>query len=322
MNQPPTGYFGKTYCVEFTVRGDLDGTTVQPPLLETPVLDNPGGPQNFFELEVDGDLGLIDPDYIVPPEVDERRGTRGIRLVTFIWIRGSNAGDPGAAVDVVDAVDEPPVVQKNVGAFAGDPTFYAQGIFVPQGSMIRVQGMSGSAADPIRVRLHIQFIDSTSDLIEITKNILGLRVEDEGALVKAVTQIMNFTGDGVTASSAGPNAVEVNIPGSPSIVSQDFDDDTTIEIPVAADTDGYAAVELNLSNTDGDSSSFRLDIAISPTGQDASILQVDSDSAITTVAVSVVRVGAEIRVRLTGSGGGTATNASLRIVDTIPRALP
>lgn len=88
----PTGYWNQTYAVEFRVEGDLDGSTVQPAILDSPPSgQNPNDPQNLFRKTVDA-LGLIDPDYTVPEELSGRLGVRGNRLVPFLWISGANAG--------------------------------------------------------------------------------------------------------------------------------------------------------------------------------------------------------------------------------------
>ncbi len=172
----PTGYFNQTYAVEFTVEGTLDGTTIQPSVLDSP----PSGisssdPQQLLRYTVE-DLGLIDPDYMVPVSADDRRGVRGNRLVTYIWIAGPNAGAANAAVDVVDSVDGTPVVQEAIGTFVGTTEFYYRGIFVPQGSMIRVRGMTGTAADPIKVRFHVEYLNNAATVaraLEIVGRIAG-----------------------------------------------------------------------------------------------------------------------------------------------------
>lgn len=161
-----TGYWNQTYAVEFTVEGDLDGSTLQPSLLESPPSgDNPEDPQNLFRRRVSA-LGLVDPDYTVPEDLQGRRGTRGNRMVTYLWVTGSSNGDVGAAIELVDNVDGTPIVQKVLASLEGVTSRLLEGIFVPQGSMIRLTGMSGSAAQPVKVRLHIQELDQDA-LIEL-----------------------------------------------------------------------------------------------------------------------------------------------------------
>lgn len=162
--RPPTGYFGKTYCLDFTVTGSLDGTTVSPTVDDSPPsAQNPGDPQNFFRREVEN-LGLIDPDYLPAQDEDERRGTRGLRLVAFLWVSGPNAGEAGASVEIVDAVEGAPVTQEPVGSLEGRLTLFRRALFIPQGSMIRLDGMNADPGSPIIVRLHVQYLDNAEDI--------------------------------------------------------------------------------------------------------------------------------------------------------------
>lgn len=166
MGRVPIGYQNKTYCLDFEVEGALDGTTQGPPIEDSPPsAQNADDPQNLFRRTVQN-LGLLDPDYLIPESEEGRQGTRGNRLVTFLWVSGPLAGGPGASVDVVDAVDQSPQVQKDIGSLAGLQRFYTEGVVIPQGSAIRLDGMSATPGSPIRVRIHIQFIDSTTDLLK------------------------------------------------------------------------------------------------------------------------------------------------------------
>ena len=166
----PTGYYNQTFAVEFEVSGDLDGTTPSPNVRGSPPSgDNPNDPQNLFRVPVAA-LGLINPDYTLPEQDNPNLGTTGNRLVTYLWIEGTVAGDADASVDVVDATDASAAVQKNIGTFVGETTFYREGIFVPQGSMIRVRGMTG----PVKVRLHIQYLNNARDLAAVLQAICCL----------------------------------------------------------------------------------------------------------------------------------------------------
>lgn len=158
----PVGYFNQTYAIEFEVTGSLDGTTLSPEILDSPPSgQNPDDPQNLFRRSVEN-LGIIDPDYLVTEEA--RLGARGNRLVGFIWIEGPGPGAADASVDLVDALGGTPVVQKAQGTFVGSPTFYKEAIFIPQGSALRVRGLVASPGAPIKVRLHVQFLDGAEDL--------------------------------------------------------------------------------------------------------------------------------------------------------------
>lgn len=159
----PTGQFNQTLAVELTVEGSLDGVTAGPAIAGPPTGATTSDGQQLFRDFVDA-LGLINPDYFDAAALEAPLGTYGNRLVSYIWISGSNAGAADASVDVVDAVDGTVVVQENIGTFVGATFFFRKGIFVPQGSMIRVQGMAGSAAAPIKVRYHVQYLNNALDL--------------------------------------------------------------------------------------------------------------------------------------------------------------
>ena len=186
----PTGYYNQTYAVEFEVSGSLDGVTPSPNVIGSPPSgQNPDDPQNLFKVPVE-DLGLVNPDYTLPDQDNPNLGTTGNRLVTYLWIEGSSPGAADASVDVVDATDGTTTVQKNIGTFVGDTTFFREGIFVPQGSMIRVRGMTG----PVKVRLHIQFLNNAKDLAAVLQAICCIESENG-----------NGNGDGDLQLMAGPS---------------------------------------------------------------------------------------------------------------------
>lgn len=181
----PVGYFGQTYAIEFTVEGDLDGTTVSPTIDNSPPTGiGNADPQQLYRRTIPN-LGLIDPDYTPAQDEDDRRGARGNRLVTFLWIEGSTPGAVGASVDVVDAIDGV-TVQQNLGSLAGVTTFYRRGIFIPQGSMIRVSGLSGDAASPVKVRFHVQFLDNAENIADVLNAVCCL--EDSESRLELVAQ--------------------------------------------------------------------------------------------------------------------------------------
>lgn len=155
MGRPSDGYAGQTYMVEFTVSGELDGTTVQPPEIQAPS-PPPRDPQSIYRFEVEN-LGLIDVDYVVSALGDDRLGARGNRWIGVTWISAGSAGMLGASLDVVDAVDGSVEFQKQIEDLAGDTRYYNDlGYLVPQGSMLRVRGFGPG---PHKVRLHIQYLN-------------------------------------------------------------------------------------------------------------------------------------------------------------------
>lgn len=167
----PDGYQIQTFTIEYTVNGPLDGVTVGAPIKAPEKNDDP---QQFYRQTVDA-LGLIDPDYVsgilgsavVQPD---QLGARGNRWIGVLWIEGTNVGAADATVEVVDAVTGTITVQEEVATFVGSMTFYRRkGILIPQGSLLRLRGMPGSAAAPIKVRITLESIDSLEDLALVQK---------------------------------------------------------------------------------------------------------------------------------------------------------
>lgn len=155
MNTSPTGYFNQTYTLEFLVSGDLDGATVGPPVTAPESTDNP---QGLYRFQIDGDLGLIDPDYIVPNAGPY--GVSGNRAIGWFWIDSPVAGGGSARLEVVDAVDGTITVQEEIQNLSGLSTYYNNRPFlVPQGSILRLVGFENDTDTPIRVRFHVAYVN-------------------------------------------------------------------------------------------------------------------------------------------------------------------
>ena len=179
----PDGYFNQTYMVEFEVPGALDGTTPSPDINFSEGAGE--DPQQIFRPEVEGDLGLIDVDYLVS-ELDNE-GARGNRWIAVFWLDASVAGGAGATLEVVDAVTGAPVTQEAIAALAGVSRLYRRsGILVPQGSLLRI---SGFAAGPTshRIRLHISYL--TDDGLLFAQNVMCC-FEQAGGAVETWQQVL------------------------------------------------------------------------------------------------------------------------------------
>ena len=163
----PDGYGIQTETVEFTVSGDLDGITLSPALVSPARnLD----PQQIYRPPVvtegnpDGNLGLIDVDYLVSEDGPDKRGARGPRYVSQVWITAPAAGAAGASLDLVDNVDGTPVLQEQLDDLSGLTTFFRDRPFiVPQGSMLRVSGFTNVPGGTIQVRISYKFL--TDDIV-------------------------------------------------------------------------------------------------------------------------------------------------------------
>lgn len=149
-----------------------------------------------------------------------------------------------------------------------------------------------------------------------------IEVQDDGVVVVPAATALNFTGPGVVVTPGPPGQANVDVPGGalPPLQTASFLDSATQDLNVGPDTLGQVAVEMNISKANGESSSFRLDIAVSGTGVDISTLIIDSDAPLTDIDVTVLLSAGSVIVRLTGSGGGVATTVNYRVVDTIIRA--
>lgn len=322
----PAGYFNQTYAIEFQVEGDLDGTTVSPTVDNSPPSgESAQDPQNLFRRTVQA-LGLVDPDYLPAQVENDRRGARGNRFISYIWIEGTSVGSALASVDIVDAI-EGTSVQKNLGTFVGETKFFREAIFLPQGSMIRVRGLSGSSASPIKVRLHVQLLEDAQDIAaafeaqSAVANDQSLDVAKDGAIIVSGATELDFVGAGVTVTPAGGGTATVDIAGGVApLQTVTFLDNATEDVVIGPDTNGYYAVEANISKPTPESSSYRLDFAASSTGVDMSVLEIDSDVALTSVALSTLVVAGQVTLRLTGTGTGVLTTINFRIVDRIVRA--
>ncbi len=149
--------------------------------------------------------------------------------------------------------------------------------------------------------------------------------QDEGVTVVVSTDVYNFTGAGVTVSGAG-NTATVAIPGGsvpPLLSFPFFDSGVTLVVPaLGSDAIGLYSVEANLSQPGGLSTSFIINLAVSSTGVDLSVLEIQSDLPVTTVSIDAIIGAGSVFLRLTGSGAGTASTINYRILDTIVRAFP
>lgn len=320
----------QTLCLQYLVIGELDGVTPAPELAAP---RNTGDVNQIYRPEGPVDLlGLIDPDFT---PAGPATGISN-RLITYIWITGAQAGDPDARVAVVDA-EEPslPILQQLVADMSGQTRLYLPtGVFLPQGSALQIRGLRPPSGGQVKVRLYVDILDdplATAAALEAICCAAGgggagdlPDVEENGALVVPDAAFLDFEGAGVSVTAlAGPRA-RITIPGGslPPLQTASFNDNTTLDLLLGAQTDGYFAVEANISNGLGGSLSIRGDVAVSGTGTDASILQIDSDVPINTITFSAVVLAGQVFLRLTGAGPGTPTTVNYRVVDSILRAFP
>ena len=148
-------------------------------------------------------------------------------------------------------------------------------------------------------------------------------VQDEGATVVPAADTFNFVGPGVSVTQSPAGTARVDVPGGslPPLQSATFADNSNQDLTLGPDTNGYYAVEANISKSNGQSTSYRIDVAVSSTpAADLSVLIVDSDVLVTDIDITAVIVAGQVTLRLVGTGTGVTTTVNYRIVDSIVRA--
>ena len=206
----------QTFTLEYIVLGSLDGVTPSPPFSVDPNAEDylrPGPDQLYTQ--VVQNLGVIDPDFGVG-------GSQGNRILAWFWIYGPTPGAPGASVGVVDAQGPGLEQQQLIDLATKTQAYVSAPRLVPQGSRIKVDGLTAAPGQPVVVRFNVLVADTAEDFLTLCAcDTSGgspgtLSVSDEGSLVASGVTSINFTGDGVTATPAGPNAVNVAVPGGTS----------------------------------------------------------------------------------------------------------
>jgi len=152
----PSGYFNQTLTVEYTIRGSLDGTTLVPDEFTSPANNN--DPQQIFPIDIPGNAGLFDIDYVV--KEFNRRGAIATRYIHTLWLVAPVAGAVGAEIQVVDAVNGTVRVQEIVSTLTGLTTFYRRSppVRISQGSLLRIFGFDNPGLDTIKLRMLIEYI--------------------------------------------------------------------------------------------------------------------------------------------------------------------
>ncbi len=206
-NAGVSGYVNQTYTVEYTVPGNLDGSTLGPALI-VPDSDNED-PQQIYRPVVPGNLGLIDVDYVIEATGNGRLGARGARIVHQVWIESPVAGDVRAALQVVDNVDASPTTQETIASLVGLSQFFRTSPFlVPQGSMLRLVGFTNPGASTIKVRLSVSYVE---DLTAAQQAICAC---DPAAAIGTTTRIIPLLFD-VSAAGSFDGVTEFSLPALP-----------------------------------------------------------------------------------------------------------
>jgi hypothetical protein len=143
----------QTITLDFEVQGALDGLTPAPAFTPDPVAlayRRPSSTNQIFPVIVEGDLGLIDPDYV------GSNGSMGDRFLQRLEIQAAAPGIATASVSVVDARGAlvSIVELERIADLPAATLYYRDAcVFFPQGSMLQISGFP-AGANSHQVRVH------------------------------------------------------------------------------------------------------------------------------------------------------------------------
>lgn len=146
----------QTITLDFEVQGALDGLTEAPPFSpdpNNPAFKRPSTTNQIYPIVIEGNMGLIDPDYA------GTNGSMGDRFLQRLEIRAATPGDPDAHIAVVDARGALVAIvelERSESFFGQTLVYIDTCLFIPQGSMLRLVGWPADpGGDPHTVRLHL-----------------------------------------------------------------------------------------------------------------------------------------------------------------------
>lgn len=132
---------------EYLVTGSVDGTTAPPDFSvdpRSPIYKAPDS-ANIYTWTVTN-LGLLEVGFM-------NALASGYRLITTFWLASLLPGAANAVIELVatNGLDR----LGQVADLADLRSLYRKGIFIPQGCRLRVNGFTGSAANPVRIRYNV-----------------------------------------------------------------------------------------------------------------------------------------------------------------------
>jgi len=151
----------------------------------------------------------------------------------------------------------------------------------------------------------------------------AIEVRDDGTIVVPAATVLDFAGAGVTVVPIGPNTARIDIPGGgvPPLSTQLFLDSATTDIVVGTTADGCIVVDASISKQNGESTCYRFMFGVSATGVSMDCPRADSDLPVQNITPQSALSGANVILRLVGSGAGVQSGIAYR-VSSIPRLLP
>jgi len=214
--------------VEFQVLGELDGTTPAPRISLDPTDPDYVRPdeRGILVVEIDGNLGLIDPD------LSGGRSSRGPRCVPWVYIDSPGAGDAFAQFAVLDALPgnglSTPFPQKQGPFTSGLKEFYSESpVCVPMGSLLGVIGYPETLGRKI-VRVNIVGSSDIEEqaLIDQACCCLQAACDPQSGTAPVIQSVLPVTlspGEGQTVTITGINLGEiVGVEGVPPAVTLDI----------------------------------------------------------------------------------------------------
>lgn len=142
----------------------------------------------------------------------------------------------------------------------------------------------------------------------------SLAVADEGIVVETGVTLIDFVGANVTATNPAVGEARIEITLGAGTVVNTFLDNTTLDLIVGVvATDALVQVVLALTQGTTPSRTYKIQITSDGSAVSQDIVQIPD--MFPTVDVSVVVVGPNIVVRLTGSGAGTSTKSTHRVTE-------
>ena len=302
----------QTLTVQYDVES-IDGVTPSKPFSRDPTSETFIAPnaEGIYVVK-QGAVGLIDPDLGVG-------GSMGDRFIP--WIEVCRDAPDTVEIAIVDGEDPDKLLEVVEGPTAVTPTsplYLTQFFRCPQGGLIRIRsGLDGPGKIRFRILLECEDCPPSGGGGRGQTGPTGPTGPSGPASTIPVPTGPVSTVPGPT----GPTGPTGPSGGTPPLQSATFLDDTTEDLTIGPDSNGYYAVEANISKATPESTSYRIDFAVSATGVDVSVLEVQSNVPVTDIAVSALILAGQVTLRLTGTGAGISTTINYRVVDTVVRAL-
>lgn len=152
----------QSFCLQYTVSGQLDGVTPAPAFRNTATDQGPplADPENIYRFEIAGNLGVIDlaeiSDMVLSPPT-----TIGNRYITWFQFssRVGALGPAGSAVRpcayLTSQVVPDALNPEFVGLINDGQTYSRKGFIIPQGQALQLVRLQDPGLDPYVIRFQV-----------------------------------------------------------------------------------------------------------------------------------------------------------------------